>query len=255
MHKIRLVGTAIMLLLAFSLVCFAETIVLKSGKTIEGKLIEKTDEYIKIDFQGVPLTYFFDEIESIDGKKLNEYTQETTSSQESKNIEETESAQSPKNSFENYSQKQEKQNIMNMLYSFFGYECNFVYNEEDAKKPAYRSDYNNREIENGRKLIDWDDYEVEPKNLFQPMYKMATDELMKITIQRNILTAKFHSVKIAYKQAGLTQRIEDYKIQEININNAINDATVIYTNATGRKKLKVHKKDGSWLIYRDYVKE
>ncbi len=43
---------------------FAETIVLKSGKTVEGKLIEKTDEYIKIDFQGVPLTYFKEEIAS-----------------------------------------------------------------------------------------------------------------------------------------------------------------------------------------------
>jgi len=49
---------------------FAETIVLKSGETVEGKLIEKTDKYIKIDFQGVPLTYFFDEVKSIDGAKL-----------------------------------------------------------------------------------------------------------------------------------------------------------------------------------------
>jgi len=47
----------------------AETILLKSGKTVEGKLIEKTDKYIKIDFQGTSLTYFFDEIESIDGQK------------------------------------------------------------------------------------------------------------------------------------------------------------------------------------------
>jgi hypothetical protein len=47
---------------------YAETIVLKSGKTVEGKIIEKTDKYIKIDFQGVPLTYFIDEIESIDGE-------------------------------------------------------------------------------------------------------------------------------------------------------------------------------------------
>jgi len=46
---------------------FAETIALKSGKSVEGKLIEKTDKYIKIDFMGVPLTYFLDEVESIDG--------------------------------------------------------------------------------------------------------------------------------------------------------------------------------------------
>lgn len=57
---------------------FAETIVLKSGKTIEGKLIEKTDKYIKIDFQGVPLTYFFDEIESIDGTLIGTPKQPVT---------------------------------------------------------------------------------------------------------------------------------------------------------------------------------
>lgn len=49
---------------------YAETIVLKSGQTVEGKLIEKTDKYIKIDFQGVPLTYYFDEINTINGQKL-----------------------------------------------------------------------------------------------------------------------------------------------------------------------------------------
>jgi hypothetical protein len=49
----------ILLIFFIAPLCFAETIVLKSGKTIEGKLIEKTDEHIKIDFQGVPLTYFF----------------------------------------------------------------------------------------------------------------------------------------------------------------------------------------------------
>ena len=48
---------------------YAETVILKSGKTVEGKLIEKTNMYIKIDLQGVPVTYFLDEIESIDGKK------------------------------------------------------------------------------------------------------------------------------------------------------------------------------------------
>lgn len=51
--------------------CFAEDIILKSGKTIEGKIIEKTDEYVKVDFKGVPLTYFFDDIESIKGSGID----------------------------------------------------------------------------------------------------------------------------------------------------------------------------------------
>ena len=47
----------------------AETIVLKSGNAMEAKIIERTDKDIKINFQGTAVTYFFDEIESIDGKK------------------------------------------------------------------------------------------------------------------------------------------------------------------------------------------
>lgn len=52
-------------LLAIPSVCFPETIILKSGNKIEGKIIERTDKYIKIDFEGVPLTYFPEDIESI----------------------------------------------------------------------------------------------------------------------------------------------------------------------------------------------
>ncbi len=55
--------------LSFPFSAFAETIVLKSGKKVEGKIIEKTDKYIKVDFDGVPLTYFFDMIERIEGEQ------------------------------------------------------------------------------------------------------------------------------------------------------------------------------------------
>jgi tetratricopeptide (TPR) repeat protein len=43
----------------------AETIVLKSGKTVNGKIVERTKDYIKIDFMGTTLTYWLDEIERI----------------------------------------------------------------------------------------------------------------------------------------------------------------------------------------------
>lgn len=66
------------LFLGVSFVC-AETIILKSGLTFEGKIIEKTDEHIKVDFQGVPLTYYFDQIESIDGIKVEEKTEKNNS--------------------------------------------------------------------------------------------------------------------------------------------------------------------------------
>ncbi len=41
---------------------FAETIHLKNGKTVEGKIIEKTKEYIKLDVDGITLTYYSDQI-------------------------------------------------------------------------------------------------------------------------------------------------------------------------------------------------
>ncbi|MCK5491819.1 MAG: ankyrin repeat domain-containing protein [Candidatus Omnitrophica bacterium] len=60
------------LLLTLAICCpkfvFAETIVLKSGKKIEGKIIEKTEEYIKTNLYGVDLTYYLDDIATIDGK-------------------------------------------------------------------------------------------------------------------------------------------------------------------------------------------
>ncbi len=52
-----------MVFISFS---FAEKIYLKSGKIIEGKIFEKTDKYIKVIFEGVPLTFWRDEIEKIE---------------------------------------------------------------------------------------------------------------------------------------------------------------------------------------------
>lgn len=49
---------------------FPETIILKSGKIITGEIIEKNDDYIRVNFRGIPSTYYLFEIESI-------YKQET----------------------------------------------------------------------------------------------------------------------------------------------------------------------------------
>jgi hypothetical protein len=46
---------------------FAENIILKSGQVIEGVVLASTDQYVKIDFEGSPVTFFIDEIESVDG--------------------------------------------------------------------------------------------------------------------------------------------------------------------------------------------
>jgi len=50
---------------------FGEKIVFKSGKTIEGKIIDKTDESVKVDISGVAVTYYFGDIKTIDGKDVN----------------------------------------------------------------------------------------------------------------------------------------------------------------------------------------
>ncbi|MBN2121193.1 MAG: hypothetical protein JW734_09110 [Candidatus Omnitrophica bacterium] len=80
MRKLTFLFIAVCLFMSFMYFCYAQTIVyLKSGKSVEGELLERTDEYIKIDFSGVKLTYWMDEVERIqlsDGKVI--YPQQKT---------------------------------------------------------------------------------------------------------------------------------------------------------------------------------
>ncbi len=48
---------------------FSETIILKNGNSVEGKIVEQTDKYIKIDYMGTILTYWKDDIEKIDNSE------------------------------------------------------------------------------------------------------------------------------------------------------------------------------------------
>ena len=67
----------LLIVLFLSTFVFAETVTLKSGSTMEGRLIEETDEYIKIDFQGTPLTYYRDEIKKIDSNPRPQSVRDT----------------------------------------------------------------------------------------------------------------------------------------------------------------------------------
>ncbi len=49
---------------------YSETIELKSGRVISGKILEQSNEYIRVDVEGVPITYYFEQIKSIDGRPL-----------------------------------------------------------------------------------------------------------------------------------------------------------------------------------------
>lgn len=48
---------------------FGASIKLKTGETVEGKLVEKTSSYVKMAVSGVILTYFYDDIETTSWEK------------------------------------------------------------------------------------------------------------------------------------------------------------------------------------------
>ncbi len=69
--KILLAGFCIVIAnLAAPALLPADTIVLKSGKTIEAQIIEKNNKYIKVDLEGIPITYYREDIKSINGKDI-----------------------------------------------------------------------------------------------------------------------------------------------------------------------------------------
>ena len=69
MKKFKLISLFLATGLFLAIPAFAETITLNSGKTVDGKILERTDEYIKVDVYGVSLTYYFEEIKSIGGER------------------------------------------------------------------------------------------------------------------------------------------------------------------------------------------
>ncbi|MBU2103004.1 MAG: hypothetical protein KKF80_06365, partial [Candidatus Omnitrophica bacterium] len=57
--------------LGISLSVHAEVIKFKNGKTVEGDITERDATSIKVDTSGIALTYYLDEIDSIDGKRID----------------------------------------------------------------------------------------------------------------------------------------------------------------------------------------
>lgn len=73
-YSIKIIRAVLLILLAIFTLSgesFAEVIILKSGKKIEGKIIERKPGYIKVDFYGTPLTYYKDQIERIEGDSVD----------------------------------------------------------------------------------------------------------------------------------------------------------------------------------------
>lgn len=61
---------SIFCVLFFVSLCHGETIYLKNGNKIEGKIVEQTDRFIRVDISGVTLTYYLDDIKGIEGASL-----------------------------------------------------------------------------------------------------------------------------------------------------------------------------------------
>jgi len=80
MKKFKLMSLFLATGLFLAIPAFAETIILKSGKRVDGKILHRTNEYIKVDVYGVSLTYYLDEIESIIGEDAGGGSKPVTSS-------------------------------------------------------------------------------------------------------------------------------------------------------------------------------
>lgn len=70
MPPAKITGAVVLCLFITCSCAFAEIITLTSGQTIEAQIIERTDAYIKVTFQGIPLTYYKDEIAHIEGESM-----------------------------------------------------------------------------------------------------------------------------------------------------------------------------------------
>ncbi|MBU4334057.1 MAG: hypothetical protein KKD07_06415, partial [Candidatus Omnitrophica bacterium] len=60
----------LIIMLCFASVAFASIVVLESGQTIDGAITEKNDDNIKINYEGVEVTFYLDEISTIDGVEV-----------------------------------------------------------------------------------------------------------------------------------------------------------------------------------------
>ena len=70
-RKIMLYVFGVLIFIINNSFVFAETLILKSGQTLEGKITEKTDKYIIINFEGISIHYDVDDIASIAGEEVS----------------------------------------------------------------------------------------------------------------------------------------------------------------------------------------
>ncbi|MDD3374396.1 MAG: DUF2059 domain-containing protein [Candidatus Omnitrophica bacterium] len=73
MKKFLILSVSMFILYYSASIVFAETVYLKNGRVVTGVIVEKTERQIKIEANGLLLTYYLDEIERIgDGASSSE---------------------------------------------------------------------------------------------------------------------------------------------------------------------------------------
>lgn len=75
MGKIRIYLLCCIFSFFMQSLCQSEVITLKSGERIEGKIVEQTDKYVKLDFEGARIIYLKDEILNISPAASNDPAQ------------------------------------------------------------------------------------------------------------------------------------------------------------------------------------
>jgi len=80
--KERMAIIVFLLTFSFSPLIFAEKIVLNSGTTVEGKIIEKTEEGITVDVEGIATSYPYKEIAKIDDSSIGMFNISTPEAEE-----------------------------------------------------------------------------------------------------------------------------------------------------------------------------
>jgi hypothetical protein len=61
----------LLLFMLIACISYADTLTLKSGQQIDGKIIERTNKSIKIEIASAEFTYYADEIDSVNGEKFS----------------------------------------------------------------------------------------------------------------------------------------------------------------------------------------
>lgn len=69
MNSVKKTISIFVCLLFMATTALADVVLLKSGREISGEILEQTDEFVKVNFKGVDLTFYMDEVDLVNGEE------------------------------------------------------------------------------------------------------------------------------------------------------------------------------------------